>query len=140
MEKAKRGYSHYTVDEKINFIREFFESQISITRFCKNKQLNKSSFYKWLKLYEEAVGTPKRDTQGSFINISNDIQSEFSNLPTKSQSNIVSSPGVIQASNSIINSPSIEPILQKDEILLSVGKISIKCNFTILDKVLEKLQ
>lgn len=140
MEKEKRVYSHYTVEEKFKFIEEFYQSQISLTRYCRIKELNKSSFYKWLKLYEEAVGTPTRDTQGSFINISNDVRDTMNNLPAKSQSNIVASPGVIQASNSIIDSPSIEPVLQRDEILLSVGKISIKCNFSILDKVLEKLQ
>ena len=140
METNKRTYSHYTVEEKFQFIDDYYESKLSITQFCKNQKLNKSSFYKWLRQYEEAVGAPSRDVQGNFINISNDLRNSMNNLPTTTKTNIVASPGVLQASNSIVESSVIEPSIQKDEILLTIGKISIKCNYSILDKVMEKLQ
>ncbi len=147
METSTRNYSRYTVEEKFQFIEEFYNSHISLTQYCKNKSLNKSSFYKWIKIYEESLISKPEETQprGSFINITNEVISKMppaqvSTPAPQPSTHILASSGVIQASSSIIDSPSPEAVLQKDEIVLSIGKIRIKCNFSILDKVLEKLQ
>ena len=52
------NYYHYSVEEKIDLINEFYESGLSANKFCSMKKMYPTTFGKWIKKYQESLANP----------------------------------------------------------------------------------
>lgn len=46
-------YNVYTAEFKLNVVKEFLESGLSTREFAEAKDINRNTFYAWLRLYKE---------------------------------------------------------------------------------------
>lgn len=47
------AYIRYSEEQKLNFIKEYLESDLTSTQFCNVNKISRASLYQWLNWYNE---------------------------------------------------------------------------------------
>lgn len=63
-------YNVYTAEFKLNIVKEFLESGLSTRKFAEAKDINRHTFYAWVKLYKRHDTCTKPNT---LIDIKQDV-------------------------------------------------------------------
>ena len=134
-------YYRFTAEERLGFIRDFLEreNEITIFDFCKENELNRSTFTNWLDKYQQKFGgnTP---TNRGFIDITEEannraIASSGCNSPVICSTGITN-PTTPQYNNDI----NTQPLASADNVVYSLGNgKSITFHISNLKQVLEVL-
>lgn len=82
---TKRQHRWYKPEEKMEMVQKFLGSELTLTKFCKNQEISKSTLYAWVKIYNESYKTSQKLPLPSFQNVSSIIKQEINqvNISTK---------------------------------------------------------
>lgn len=132
-------YNHYTADQKIQYIKEYYYSNLSASEFCRQNNIVKSTFFAWLKLYKKELSKTEYVENG-FYRISDNLEhSDAKCLPLpEALGNVTNSIGVI---NKEINRPIVEvPSEVNRSVKLKLNGFEIECDVDLLGRVIGALR
>lgn len=75
--ETKRIYKpRKNAEEKNNIVVDYFQSGLSLSKYCEAHDLSKSTLADWVKKYEESVNTSSVITTNNFIDVTKEIKEQ----------------------------------------------------------------